>query len=391
MVSDGWGLVAELRPQHAVIRIETKSIHQVPSRPQITTRCRSEHVDLDMSWLKRRGGPLVIIGTSAVGGAAYRYFKPADSSDASLNPYTFTPYTLVEKQTVSPTSAIFILRNRDGKPEPDSVREMWKRSVWSVQIKQPQLQIARAYTPLPPTSDRHIKSHDEPADIRLLIRQEQGGEVSTYLHRLPAESIIELRGPNTEYELPADIKEVVFLAGGTGIAPAMQIAQAMGRRTGSKMHILWANRRREECLGGVSDNSSNSILTESRKGWWQSLFVTTESIHATPTDLHNSQHKGTLVQELDALKERGEAATRGVSVQYYVDEEKTFIQQADLEKAILRTPEERGSRLIIVSGPDGFIEHWAGKKKWVGGRETQGRLGGVLGKMDLGDWKVFKL
>jgi NAD(P)H-flavin reductase len=344
-----------------------------------------------MSWLKRRGGPLIILGASAAGGAAYRILRPADSADASLNPHNFTPYTLVEKQTVSPSSAIFTLRNLDGKPEPDSVREVWKRSVWSVQIKQPQLQIARAYTPLPPTQDSHRKGHDEPADIRLLIRQEQGGEVSTYLHRLPEESVIELRGPNTELELPVDIKEIIFLAGGTGIAPAMQIAQAMGRRTGSKMHILWANRRRDECIGGVSDGRANDTSMEGRKGWWQSLFGFSEPAQEAHVENNTSQGKGAIVKELEALKDRGKAATRGLSVQYYVDDEKTFIQTADLEKKIARVPQEKGSRLIMVSGPDGFIEHWAGRKQWVGGRETQGPLGGALGKMDLGDWKVFKL
>jgi ferredoxin-NADP reductase len=344
-----------------------------------------------MSWLKRRGGPLIIVGTSAVGGAAYRFLRPADASDASLNPHTFAPYTLVEKQTVSPTSAIFTLRNHDGKPEPNSVREVWKRSVWSVQIKQPQLQIARAYTPLPPTADSHKKARNEPADIRLLIRQEEAGEVSTYLHRLPEGSTIELRGPNTELELPADIKEVIFLAGGTGIAPAMQVAQALGRRTGSKMHILWANRRRDECVGGVSDGKTANTSAESRKGWWQSLLGSSEPAQDAVVDEYTRQAKGAIVKELDELKERGKAATRGLSVQYYVDEEKSFIQPADLEKRIARTSEEKGSRVIMVSGPDGFIQHWAGKKQWIGGRETQGPLGGVLGKMDLGDWKVFKL
>lgn len=344
-----------------------------------------------MSWLRRRAGPLIIIGTSAVGGATYRYFRPTSPSDASLNPHTFTPYTLVDKQPVSSTSAIFTLRNADGAPEPDSVREVWKRSCWSVQIKQPQLQIARAYTPLPPTSDRHKKSHDEPADIRLLIRKEEGGEVSTYLHGLPEDTIIELRGPNTEYELPHDIKEVIFLAGGTGIAPAMQIAQALGRRTGSKMHILWANRRREECLGGISDHSLNATLDQNRKGWWQSLFGFGESAQEAGLDDNSTHNKGVIVQELEALKEKSQAATRGLSVQYYVDEEKSFIQPEDLQRRIARVSEEKGSRLIMVSGPDGFIEYWAGRKRWNGGRETQGSLGGVLQKMDLGDWKVFKL
>jgi hypothetical protein len=346
----------------------------------------------DMSWIKWRPGPVIILATSALGGAAYRYLRPADRSDASLNPHTFTPYTLIDKQPVSSTSAIFTLRNCNGALEPESVRDMWKRSVWSVQIKQPQLQIARAYTPLPPTSDGHEGSCDEPVDMRLLIRQEAGGEVSTYLHRLSDNSEIELRGPNAEFELPVDIKEVIFLAGGTGIAPAMQIAQAMGRRTGSKMHILWANRRREECVGGISDDRGHNVSIQGRRGWWQSLLGYNEPpVHEMLVDDRSSEAKGVIVNELDALKEQSKAATRGLSVQYYVDDEKTVVQPSDLERRINCAPGDEGSRLILVSGPPGFIEYWAGRKHWEGGRETQGPLGGVLGRMDLQDWNVFKL
>ncbi|KAF2250651.1 hypothetical protein BU26DRAFT_267925 [Trematosphaeria pertusa] len=347
-----------------------------------------------MSWLIRiRPGVLVVFGSSAIGGAAYRHFKPG-SAEASLNPHTFTPYTLVDKQDVSDTSAIFTLRHRDGAPDPESVKEAWKRSVWSVQVKQPQLQIARAYTLLPPKTDGIQAGEKEAEDVRLLIREEEGGEVSTYLHRLAEKSTIELRGPNVECELPHDIKEVLFLAGGTGIAPAMQVAQALGRRTGSKMHILWANRRREECIGGVSDEHipANPII-HSGTSWWRSLIGLGHT--AAPqavVDKHSSQGKGVLVQELEALKECSQAGTRGLSVQYYVDAEKTFIKPGDVAKRLhVEGPEEKGSRLILVSGPDGFIEHWAGKKLWVGGREVQGEIGGVLGQMDLKDWNVFKL
>lgn len=345
-----------------------------------------------MSWLKRRAAPLIILGTSALGGAAYRFVRPADASDGSLNPHTFTPYTLVDKQPVSSTSAIFTLRNRDGASESESVKEVWKRSVWSVQIKQPQLQIARAYTPLPPISSGKKKGDNAPKDVRLLIRQEEGGEVSTYLHRLPEESVIELRGPHTEIELPHDIKEVIFLAGGTGIAPAMQVAQALARRTGSAMHILWANRRREECVGGVSDDREQDMAVQSRVGWWKSLFGFSESAVQEPlADASSTETKGIIVRELDALKERSKAATKGMKVQYYVDEENTFIQPENITKRMNRWREETGSKLIIVSGPDGFIEHWAGKKLWANGREIQGPLGGQLGKMNLGEWKVVKL
>ncbi|EOA88454.1 uncharacterized protein SETTUDRAFT_168352 [Exserohilum turcica Et28A] len=342
-----------------------------------------------MAWLKRRAGPLIVLGSSALGGAAYRLAKPPDPSDATLNPHTFTPYTLVDKQPVSSTSAIFTLRNSNGVSDAESLREVSKRSVWSVQIKQPQLQIARAYTPLPPAAETRTKGNHEPEYMRLLIRQETGGEVSTYLHRLPEQSTIELRGPNTELKLPRDIIEVIFIAGGTGIAPAMQVAQALGRRTGSKMHILWANRRREECMGGVSDDSRYESNPQDRKGWWKSIFG--PSAQTPLVEQASATDKGIIVAELDALKRRSEAATRGLTVNYYVDEEKTFIQPSEIDKRTRRKMEEAGSRLIIVSGPDGFIEHWAGRKLWANGTEIQGPLGGQLSRMDLGEWRVIKL
>lgn len=368
----------------------TKHHNVDPSPPHEVTV--PPHTD-EMSWLRRpRAGGLIVLGTSALGGAAYR-FTQSSTSDASLNPHTFTQYTLVNKRPVSSTSAIFTLRNRDGGPDPDSLKEGWKRSVWSVQVKQPQLQIARAYTPLPPNSDSSSTLDNEPEDLRFLIRQEEGGEVSTYLHRLPEQSKIELRGPNSECELPQDIKEIIFLAGGTGIAPAMQIAHALGQRPGSRMHILWANRRREECIGGVSDEVETNTVIQGRPSWWRSVLgLGQRTAQPTPMASQSSQGIGIIVQELDALKERGKAHTKGLIVQYYVDEEKSFIRPGDVVQRLgSGSPEQNGSKVILVSGPNGFIDYWAGKKLWVGGQEVQGPLGGVLGQMDLKGWSVFKL
>lgn len=349
-----------------------------------------------MSRISRIRGPgfIVIFGASAAGGAAYRYLKPPPGAEAPLHPYNFSPYTLIDRQPVSSTSAIFTLAHTGGAGPPESVKEAWKRSVWSVQVKQPQLQIARAYTPLPQILDGGYVSEEEAGDIRLLIRQEEGGEVSTYLHCLSEGSSIELRGPNIEHELPHDIREVIFLAGGTGIAPAMQVAQALGRRTGSKMHILWANRRREECVGGINDDRTiANAAGQEGSSWWKGFFSSSQPPpEELSVDNASSQTKGVIVQELEALKERSRAATRGLHVQYYVDEEKTFIKPGDVTKRLhTEEPAEKGSRLILISGPDGFIEYWAGKKLWLEGREVQGPLGGVLATMDLEDWKVFKL
>ena len=49
------------------------------------------------------------------------------------------------------------------------------------------------------------------------------------------------------------------------------------------------------------------------------------------------------------------------------------------------------SRLLFVSGPEGFINFLAGPKIWDDGKETQGENGGLLGRLGLKDWKVWKL
>ena len=319
----------------------------------------------------------------------YRFSRPA-SSNTSLDPHDFAPYVLVDKDYISPTNAIFTLKNGYGKPEPESVRGLWKRGIWSVEIKQPQLQIARSYTPLPPLPTE--VDDDDGHEVRILIRQETGGEVSTYLHRLPAGSTIELRGPHVEHELPRDVKDIIFLAGGTGVAPALQVAHTFHEMSGNKMQLLWANRRREDCEGGNSDQAVHDYTN--RPSSWQDAipWLGRGSSQEAPVQRHDTARKGLIVQQLEALKERSQGASQKLHVQYYVDEEKTFIKPDDVARRIrANSSAGEGSRFILVSGPDGFVEYWAGKKVWIDGREVQGPLGGVLAKMDLGDWKVVKL
>ncbi|KAG5922832.1 hypothetical protein E4U42_005234 [Claviceps africana] len=56
-----------------------------------------------------------------------------------------------------------------------------------------------------------------------------------------------------------------------------------------------------------------------------------------------------------------------------------------------------GKNLLMVSGPDGFVAHYAGEKAWLGGALTQGPVGGVAGQLQRKDpslarnWLVLKL
>nr|OQO23921.1 hypothetical protein B0A51_07311 [Rachicladosporium sp. CCFEE 5018] len=314
---------------------------------------------------------------------AYRAVKGTkDESKTSVSADGFVKYHLVGREQVSSTSSIFTLRAAEAKGlELDS--DALQRAITSVQLKRPQLQIARSYTVLPPLPSQHS------SDIRLLIRREQGGEVSNYLHRLPLAAEIEVRGPSAEYAIPQDVQKVIFLAGGTGIVPALQVVKAVAGE--ADVHVLWANRRREDCQGGVSD----TVLPTST---WTSMLLSIVSPFGgsiTPTQPQETDATTTpspIVTHLQVLKASGAGR---VAVDYFVDDENTRMTLKDATKLVRGSfstaTNTNGRKILFVSGPEGFVKHWAGPKVWHNGVEVQGPLGGVLATANLDGWEVVKL
>ncbi|ATZ56362.1 Bccyc2 [Botrytis cinerea B05.10] len=293
-------------------------------------------------------------------------FEPTDSSP--FDSPRFTKFSIVSEETVSSTSKVLTIKPKKSTKS-DPYAEYWEKGLWSVEFKQPLLQIARSYTPLPPDEN------STNSELRFLIRKEPNGEMSNYLFRLQADSEIELRGPHVEFDMPENVEEVVFLAGGTGIAPAMQVAHNLlkARKSDGKLPricIVWANRRREDCVGGerYTPGSKSDILNV----------------------------KGSVVQQLQGMQQK---YPENLQVNYVVDEEGTFINQKIISQATQPSSASGSgpvaknidSKLLFVSGPEGFINYFAGPKRWRNGKQEQGEVGGVLGYMGIKDWKVFKL
>ncbi|TVY85977.1 Cytochrome c mitochondrial import factor, partial [Lachnellula willkommii] len=339
-------------------------------------------------WLKR--GSLLAIPILSYLTYTYTTIFPKKPTKI-FDPPRFTPFAVIAREYVSATSMVLTLRPRAGSGsierecgDQDPYAEAWERGPWSVEAKQPELQIARAYTPLPPLEGNGKR------DLRFLIRREERGEVSRYLHALPLGAQVELRGPKTEAELPATVSDVVFLAGGTGIAPALQVVYTLlERRKGGQMpriRVVWANRKREDCIGGASSTTHHlPTLNGSSNG--------NDNENTTPGP-------GYIVRELQNLQRKYPG---NLQVQYVVDEEGTALDQKRIAP-LLGTPQADAStvkyspvttridsKLLFVSGPEGFVEYLAGPKKWEGGKEGQGELGGVLRRMGIRDWKVWKL
>ena len=337
----------------------------------------SPHVSLDQP-SKPEPKPFISYTTAAMvviisgGFLTYRlfFYSPGYGDDQPLNPREFVKRTLASKVPISTTSAIFNLNGARG----DAADDLWTRGVWSLEFKQPQLQIARAYTPLPPVK---LLEESEGAwanrtkGFRFLIRQEPMGEVSGYLHGLNQSASLEIRGPHMEFPIPHDVTDVVFLAGGTGIAPALQVAYALSRRAAVnqmpgaqavRMSILWANRTKEDVGGGVYDT--------------QNTFQ--GRLSAIPGQLEAIQFD----------KRCGDRFRLGAQI--FVDEEQRSIQATDIARALGQRQSE-GRKLIIVAGPDGFVKHYAGPRAIEDGVEMQGPVSGVLGSLEQRDWEVWKL
>ncbi|KAK2791846.1 mitochondrial peripheral inner membrane protein [Onygenales sp. PD_10] len=328
----------------------------------------------------------------------HTYSPSSSSSSTTLNPYTFTPYTLLSKTPVSSTSSIFTLRPlHDNKANSTVYTTAWHRGLWSVTFKQPQLQIGRDYTPLPPSvSGDGDGDGDDDGALRFLIRKDPYGEVSGYLHNLPPGATVEMRGPQVDYALKGDgVEEVLFIAGGTGIAPAVQAAYVLFRegRGKERMHILWACRRREDCEGGVSDCSAKGGVG----GWWRRGFWSWGG--GEGGEAGQKQKQNLVVRQLEELK----AANPGrLTVDYFVDEEGSllgrdavlaFTEGKRMQQSDSDGGEKKKKKVILVSGPDGFVSYLAGPKVWRDGVEAQGPLGGLLGRLDVRGrgWSVWKL
>lgn len=298
----------------------------------------------------------------------------------------FRTYTIDAKESVSSTASIYDLQAPWTYFNWKMHKEARENSVWNVQVKQPHIQVVRAYTPLPDLTGR---SGDFTFPMSILVRHEANGVVSSWLQRLGVSSRIEARGPYEEFRISDDIQRIIFVAGGTGIAPALQAADVLLNQlrspnadpripgNGKRIHILWANRRQEDCSGGVSDippapqpqpdtltpapiPTQDAIDSPPQQSIFSRLWKasTTDNSLASPTagspppsppsvppptprrkstsqvqkpQFPNRQPPNAIIQLIHALQTRHPGQ---LSISYFTDETSTTIHPADITTAL---------------------------------------------------------
>lgn len=362
---------------------------------------------------------------------------PTSHSHASLHPQKFSPWILVAREPcadptlgASARSAIFTFRparkieaGRGGDGGEWDFSEWWGKGVWSVEVKQPELMVSRRYTPLPPdvgAAEREGQGEDggeKGGELRMLIKEEEGGEVSRWLFGLPVGKVVGFRGPRWEWIAPASWsrqgkedrnldreggKAVVFLAGGTGIAPAIQVFRAIieceaksstppntntttdtTTDTTTKPHtsytILWATRTPSDLPPSILHELThlsqlaakfNISLTLTPHIDSQARFITQADIQAalTPPELphHNHHHPNTSLY----------APSWGEWIKGFFFLGSAGKEEKEKKKSNVYVMHDPRDKYIFVSGPEGFVSYFAGEKGEDG--ESQGRVGGVV-------------
>ena len=80
-------------------------------------------------------------------------------------------------------------------------------------------------------------------------------------------------------------------------------------------------------------------------------------INTTKTAPSGQRH--VIVAELESFKD---VRAGRVKIDYFVDEENTFIHPGYIVRVLYST-EWSASNILLVSGPDGFVDYWTGSKQ----------------------------
>lgn len=401
---------------------------------------REPHLPRDGRWLRSARFWVLALVSASFGGSLL-LLLPDRKRAKSLNPKTFVPFTITSREQVSPTS--FVLTVEPAAAAEETYAAAWAHGLWSIEVKQPQLQIARDYTPLPPVGggdDSRSRGTPGPLPagaLRFLLRKIDGGEVSTYLSRLGVGDTVELRGPRLGFDVRRRLggaPSAVLIAGGTGIAPALQVAEAVlggpDPAPDATVSIVWANRSRADCVGcprlgavAAGDGSAKGgeggavmeQLREMKRRHGDRLrlacLVDQEGTFLRERDVHAclQEQQGRRRQTTSAA-----AALQPENGDKQLEEAECVYHSAERLERLARDPPSpdgrvqdltetcrscgsAGRSLVVVSGPDGFVQALAGAKRWEDGEERQGAVGGILGRIalkhpDLMDgWLVLKL
>ncbi|KAL1742424.1 hypothetical protein HDZ31DRAFT_84143 [Schizophyllum fasciatum] len=241
--------------------------------------------------------------------------------------------------------------------------------IWSVFVKDDDIQVERPYTPL------HGLEKD--GKMSFWIKKYPKGEVGRWLHGKAEGDRIEIRGPLTTWPWKDDAwDEVVMISGGTGITPFVQLWSTVissARSPNTRFTLLHSSPSSDELPPAEILGPLASYASEHPERFNFRLFVDKD---AKPLPYPSPQ---AMVPELGRINRIAvEKVINANQVSWW---KKPFVSSASPE-----TPQRR--ILFLVCGPEPMIGALAGP---YGRNFSQGPVGGVLKELGYGSDSVYKL
>ncbi|KAJ2157958.1 hypothetical protein GGF46_004124 [Coemansia sp. RSA 552] len=206
---------------------------------------------------ERPPGTYMIWAMEAIGAtAAFLYYLHLHTDllkpkvEERLHPEKYTPFTLVEREPLTADTTRF--RFRVNRPRFDGDQEKLADSVisqgaWAVDVKDHLVQTYRTYTPV----DYQVaETVDEDRGLReghcdLVVKRYPQGSLSRFLHGTRVGDQVEMRGPILTWPYsPGKYGHVYMVAGGTGVAPMLQLIDRILRDpadSATRMSLLYGS------------------------------------------------------------------------------------------------------------------------------------------------------
>lgn len=156
-------------------------------------------------------GLLIVASILSLGGLGFFWQTSGSSKPERLSYSRFTPLHIksIEKIT-SDSSIISLALPTHLLPDPSRYPDPPDQPLQAIYVRQPELQIQRAYTPLDARCFSTAEGKDGDREVNLLVKRYNDGEVSSYLHRLRSGDSVDVRGPVRTWTLP-ECDHLVFV------------------------------------------------------------------------------------------------------------------------------------------------------------------------------------
>ncbi|KAJ6510067.1 ferredoxin reductase-like C-terminal NADP-linked domain-containing protein [Mycena vitilis] len=300
-----------------------------------------------------------LVGVFGAGAAATYLFLPDKSrsaptvDNASLSPSHFTRATLTSSEPSGPNTKLLVLT----VPKFSAQHKTSPAPIWSVFIKDDDIQVERPYTPL--------EGIDANGRMLFWIKKYPKGEVGRWLHSKRVGDEIEFRGPLSTWAWKEDTwDEIVMISGGTGITPFYQLFHSfISKESSSKTRftLLHASPTPSELPPPTILGPLRDYATQNPEKFSLHLFVDRLDGNSSP-DLQVGRISKPAVQRCLGLN------------------------RPWWQNIFSPTPNTPRKTLFLVCGPEPMINAIAGP---YGRNFSQGPIGGILG--ELGYAEVRKL